>query len=639
MKKILLITGIICGFNVFHFSGQVTTDTLSVQLSDVEINATRTKLYPEMGRILTVIDKNEIERSAVRSIDELLDYVSGLDIRQRGGNGVQADISVRGGSFDQALILLNGINITDPQTGHFNLDIPIQLSDVSKVEILKGSSARMLGPNAFSGAINIITEEGTKSFLKAGLEAGSFGYGEQSVTTAFIQKPYTLLSLSHKSSDGYTDNTDFENSNIFLHSKLNSPKFGNIQFQTALQKKGFGANGFYSLAYPHQFESTQTLMAGLRWELIRRNISYHAQSYWRQHHDRFELFRNFEGAPSSYTQHNYHLTDVVGGKFDASVANSWGKITFGIEGRNEHIFSTVLGNEMNKTKPDPYENGINFNHSANRLLGTAFIDYAKIFDRWYVSAGGALSHATVFGTNPYGGFDIAFHPNNMTKIFFSSNTAVRLPTFTDLYYRSPTQISNPNLKPEHSTTWELGAGIQQKHWQADATTFYRKGKNIIDWVKEPDSTKWESRNLTEVNAVGLDMNLNYSFSNSFLQKAGLSYSFLQMDKNAENFDSKYALDYMKHKLIATLQHKTVKNCSLNWKLSFLDRAGNYTDFYTQQPVNYQPYFLLDMKGLWEVEKYAVYLDLNNIFDKTYADYGGIVQPGFNFTAGIKWKFK
>jgi iron complex outermembrane receptor protein len=146
MKRTLLITSIICGFNVFRFSAQVAPDTLSVQLSDVEINATRTKLYSEMGRILTVIDKDEIERSAVHSIDELLDYVSGLDIRQRGGNGVQADISVRGGSFDQALVLLNGINITDPQTGHFNLDIPIQLSDVSRVEILKGSSARMLGP-------------------------------------------------------------------------------------------------------------------------------------------------------------------------------------------------------------------------------------------------------------------------------------------------------------------------------------------------------------------------------------------------------------------------------------------------------------------------------------------------------------
>jgi len=639
MKRTLLITSIICGFNVFRFTAQVAPDTLSVQLSDVEINATRTKLYSEMGRILTVIDKDEIERSAVHSIDELLDYVSGLDIRQRGGNGVQADISVRGGSFDQALVLLNGINITDPQTGHFNLDIPIQLSDVSKVEILKGSSARMLGPNAFSGAINIITENGASPFLNADLSGGSFGYGEQSVTTAFLKIPYTLLSLSHKSSDGYADNTDFENSNIFFHSKLVNPKFGNFQFQTALQKKDFGANGFYSLAYPHQFESTQTLLAALSWNQNRRNVSYRAQAYWRQHHDRFELFRDFEGAPSSYTQHNYHLTDVTGGKLDASVANSWGKITLGIEERNEHIFSTVLGNEMNQTKADPYESGIKFNRSANRLLGTAFFDYAINFEQWYVSAGAAVSHTVAFGTNPYGGFDIAYHPNGKTKIFFSSNTAVRLPTFTDLYYQSPTQSSNPNLKPEHSTTWELGTTIQQKRWQADATTYYRKGKNIIDWVKEPDSTKWQSRNLTEVNAMGLDMNLNYSFSNSFFQKAGLSYSFLQMDKNAENFDSKYALDYMKHKLIVTLQHKAVKNCSLNWKLSFLDRAGNYTDFYMQQPVIYQPYFLLDMKGLWETEKIAIYLDLNNIFDKTYADYGGIVQPGFNFTAGIKWKFK
>jgi len=155
-------------------NSQQKNDATTIQLTDVEINANSKKLYSEMGRIVTTIDKTEITKSAATSIDQLLDYVAGIDIRQRGTNGTQADISIRGGSFDQVLVLLNGVNITDPQTGHFNLDIPLNLSDVSRIEILQGSSARVLGPNAFSGAINIVTETNDKHALNAQITGGSF---------------------------------------------------------------------------------------------------------------------------------------------------------------------------------------------------------------------------------------------------------------------------------------------------------------------------------------------------------------------------------------------------------------------------------------------------------------------------------
>ncbi|MBP6663010.1 MAG: TonB-dependent receptor, partial [Paludibacter sp.] len=145
MKKNFLLYSFSLLFCLPSVFAQQKNDSALVNLQDVEVNATRNKLYSEMGRILTVIDRNEISRSSVQSIDQLLDYVAGVDIRQRGTNGTQADISIRGGSFDQVLVLLNGVNITDPQTGHFNLDIPVDLSDVTRVEILQGSSARVLG--------------------------------------------------------------------------------------------------------------------------------------------------------------------------------------------------------------------------------------------------------------------------------------------------------------------------------------------------------------------------------------------------------------------------------------------------------------------------------------------------------------
>jgi len=172
-KTIILLAFVTCLFSL-NAQQKLTKDTVGVNLNTVNVNAYRNKLYSEMGRIVTVLDKQDIQRSAVQSIDQLLDYVAGVDIRQRGVNTTQADISIRGGSFDQVLVLLNGINITDPQTGHFNLDLPINISDVNRIEILQGSASRVLGPNAFSGAINIITDSYDSKKLNAEFTGGSY---------------------------------------------------------------------------------------------------------------------------------------------------------------------------------------------------------------------------------------------------------------------------------------------------------------------------------------------------------------------------------------------------------------------------------------------------------------------------------
>src|SRR5665647_3284603 len=158
---------------------QQKKDSTAIQLSDVEINANSKKLYSEMGRILTIIDKTEITKNAVTSLDQLLDYVAGVDIRQRGTNGTQADISIRGGSFDQVLVLLNGVNITDPQTGHFSLDLPVDLQNIHRIELLQCPSPRIWGPNAYSGVINIVTGQDSKergTHFQGPIGGGSFGY-------------------------------------------------------------------------------------------------------------------------------------------------------------------------------------------------------------------------------------------------------------------------------------------------------------------------------------------------------------------------------------------------------------------------------------------------------------------------------
>jgi len=588
-----------------------------------------------MGRVLTVVDKAQIARMPVQSIDQLLDYVAGLDIRQRGTDGTQADISVRGGSFDQVLVLLNGVNITDPQTGHFNLDIPLNLSDVSRVEILEGSSARVLGPNAFSGAINIVTENVEKHALNAELVAGSFNYYSQSVSGSLgTDRFHTFASISHKSSSGYSTNTGFDLSSAFIQSAYNTLNAGKFDLQLATQLKEFGASGFYSLAFPNQYENSKTFLAALNWTLAKGKFEYTAQAYWREHHDRFEL--DFK-KPAGW---NYHLTDVTGGKAAVAYRTQLGKTTLGVDLRNEHIFSNVLGTPIDSMRAPMETNGF-FTHAANRLLSTGYIDQTLNLNRWYFSLGAASTYTNSFGLNTFGGLDIAYSLNDEVRVFADANSAVRLPTFTDLYYVGPQHTANPDLKPENSQTIEIGTKIVKPDWKLDVAGYYRMGQNIIDWVKLTPTANWVSENLTNVNALGADVSFEYIFHQSFLSKIGINYSYLQSDKSANNFISKYALDYLKHKVVLIIDHAVLNNLAASWHVGYYDRTGNYdaNTVYGAPSVikNFTPYFMLDGRLSWTQKKFDVFADLNNILNTTYADYGGLTQPGVNVNIGVRLK--
>ena len=150
------------------------TDTIPEQLDEIIVTAYKASLPLKLSaKMVNIILPRQIERSPVKSIEDLLNYHSGVDVLQRGPHGVQADITLRGGSFDQTAILLNGVNLTNPQTGHYSFDIPLNLSDIERIEIVQGPSSLIFGASAFSGGINIITKKDpqTNAFVK--MEGGN----------------------------------------------------------------------------------------------------------------------------------------------------------------------------------------------------------------------------------------------------------------------------------------------------------------------------------------------------------------------------------------------------------------------------------------------------------------------------------
>ena len=234
--KTLVTLILLLSFN-YCFSQKDTVNLRETIITDTK----PASLYSEKSRIVQVINREEIAKAPVQSINELLEYAINVDVRNRGANSVQSDIGIRGGSFEQTLVLLNGVKINDPQTGHHTMNIPVELSDVERIEILEGPGSRIYGVNAFAGAINIVTNTQTDNFVKLSAGGGEYQTYNTNAAISFNNgKSHNYLSISKKTSDGYINNTDYNIGNIFYQSDLNT-NAGKATVQFGYTNKKFGA--------------------------------------------------------------------------------------------------------------------------------------------------------------------------------------------------------------------------------------------------------------------------------------------------------------------------------------------------------------------------------------------------------------
>ncbi len=633
------------------------TDTSSVNkkidIQEIEVSARRTPaLYSEIGRVVTVITKNEIESLPVQSVDQLLEYVAQVDVRQRGPLGVQSDVSVRGGSFDQVMILLNGINITDPQTGHHSLNLPVDFQSIERVEILEGPGARIHGASAFSGAINFITGSEETSGIKANLLKGQNGLYNIGANGTIATKQFkSFIAANKMSSDGYIDNTDFDIYNLFYHGQLNIDK-ELVELQVGYTDKGFGSNSFYTARYPNQYEQTRTKFASLSFTSKTKN-PIKSSIYWRRNHDRFELFRNYENAASWYTNHNYHLTDVFGANINKVIVSKYGKTALGGDFRSESIWSNVLGNDMEDEISAPGEKDGFFTKKYTRTNTSLFLEHSYSFHNLSISAGlmAYVNSDLDWKFDVFPGVDVGYWFNENIKVYGSVNKSLRMPTYTDLFYNSSTIQGNPDLKPEESLTYEggikyrTGSGIS-----TNISVFSRDGENMIDWGKPINASsdeKWTTSNINEIKTYGVEANVNLSFikllsSQKVLKSLKLDYSWLNQDKSLpEGYNSRYVFDYLKHKFSGTLSHAIFSNLSAAWTLQYQDRVGGYSEYDIntgiEEAKEYDPFEVVDFKLLWSESKYKIYAEATNLFDKKYTDIGQLYQPGRWIKVGLQVK--
>ncbi len=625
---------------------QVEQTESEYELEGLEVIGTRVPLSPQHSvRMVQVLTRQQIAATAAQSVNDLLKLVAGVDVRQRGAYGVQTDIGVNGGTSDQLTVLLNGVNISNSHTGHLTMDLPVSVDDIERIEVLEGGASRVYGSSAFSGAINIVTRHSQDDNLGVSLSGGSFGTAAAGAHLNLGNRQvFNRFSGGYARSDGGSDNSDFNKGNFFMNGGYNSSDV-DIKWQAGVSTMNYGANTFYSAAYNNQYEDNRRYMAAISAETKGR-VHLMPSLYWNRSLDHYLLFRD---NPSAYE--NFHQLNVYGANLNAYVDWSLGKTAFGAEVRSEGILSNNLGKPMEESEyvkvpghPSHYTN------SDNRTNISYFLEHDLLWDNVTVSLGllANMNSALDYRFRLYPGVDISWRPAGGWKLYASFNQALRMPTFTDLYYKSPTINGNVGLKPEKSTDYTVGAQYSSPAFQAKVKAFYRRGTDMIDWVKFNAEDSYHSANFN-LNNYGVELSSTVNFqemwgANSFLKQLNVSYAYIYQSRRDDKtiYRSNYALDYLKNKLVVSLNHRVAGKLEAQWDVRVQHRNGSFELYTAGKPSGtltpYGTVGLLDLKLQWVEKTYSLYVQGNNLTNHKYYDLGNVQQPGFWFMAGVKKMF-
>ena len=600
-SKLLIIAILILHLNLF------SQDKKEIQALDtILIKSTRIDLpFKENARTIQVISAEFIKNSAATNVADLLQQVAGVDIRRRGTAGSQADLYIRGGGFDQTLLLIDGIKMDDAQTGHHTMNAALPIEVIERIEIIKGPAARVFGQNAFTGAINIVTKSTLANTASVNIEAGSFGQLNGSVTVGKeFENASIIAHVGILTSDGYRHNSDYENKNYLLKGVFNKKEQPIEVIATFFDKK-FGANGFYASATAtEQYEETQSSLFGASTTFRTEKFKITPRVYWKRGQDEYVYIRD---NPSVYR--NLHITNKVGVETNASYTSDIGITGFGVDISRVFISSNNLG-------------------KRNRTMANLFLEHRFKFadGKIDITPGVAVTYFSDFKFHAFPGLDIGFKLSDNLKAYGNLGVTYRIPTYTDLYYNDRSTIGNSNLKPEEAFAQEIGLKFNSGRFTSSVAIFNRDADNLIDFIRPDVTSKYEATNIAKVNTKGFELNTDYRFKlNEFNQTLSFGYNYLNDDILDQNKDlSRYSLNTLKHQFITRFESKLFKNVRQNIIYKHAERTIGTS------------YNVWDASVIVAVNKFNFTVTANNIFNAEYIESGFVPMPPSSLLFGLRY---
>jgi iron complex outermembrane receptor protein len=529
---------------------------------------------------------------------DLLQLDSALDLQQRSPGALQGDLSIRGATFGQTLVLLNGFRVNDVQTGHFNLDLPVPFEMLSAVEVLKGAGSALYGSDAIGGVINARTEPFSPGEFRLLGGAGNFGFNEQHAVTSFGRSWWQEeLAFARDFSSGFEPDRDYRNLSFGSLSSLKS-RLGATSLLFAYSDRPFGAYNFYGSLKP-QWERTKTWFASVHQDLGRKTEANFA---FRKHTDLYVYIRD---NPSFYT--NWHTDESWQGNLRRhDNLPLHGVLSYGLEALAENVTSTNLGA-----------------HSRNRGSGYVFYDLRSV-RRYSLSAG--------IREEAYGSGSVATSPSlsgaawltSKVKLRASASRAFRLPSFTDLYYHDPGNIGNPNLKPESATSYEAGMDAYMRtNLHAAVTVFHRRDSNVIDFVQPSPAALYQATNFHKLHFTGVEASTIWEPRPT--QHISISFSALHgLNAAPEILLSKYTFNYPVHEGMLEWRGTVAKNLIARTRVGIVNRVAR------------EPYAVWDASAGYSAGRVRPFLQVTNITSTVYQEIPLVDTPKRGIVGGVEF---
>lgn len=600
---------------------QQKQDTV-ININEVVINENGFKTpISKQNRNVYVIDEATIAKLPGRSLQELLQYANGVDLRQRGPFGGQADISIDGGSFEQTVVLLNGIKIIDAQTAHNMLNLPIPVEAIERIEIVRGPAARIYGINSLTGAINIITKKPVKSGILMDAHTGAnFKKDSEGTGDTFYNRGFQLGAVlskeAHKHSffgsndkgNGYRFNTQFENAKLFYQGNIILDAQNELITSFGYTKNEFGANGFYAAhGDRNSTEMVQTTLASVqsrhqlsdRWTLLPR-LSY------RYNFDDYCYF----GDANLNAGRSKHYTNSFAGELTGVYKTGGGELGFGAEGRSEDISSSNIGKHRRENFGIYAQYRTNLLQKLNVNLGT-YVNYNSSY-KWQV----------------YPGIDASYALTDVLSLIGNIGTSQRIPSFTDLYLNQrPGNVGNPDVKPENAFQSELGFKLLKSNFSFNANLFFRNIDRFIDWTRLVTTDPWQANNVGSMATTGINLRSNYNVALNANSKFNFNLAYSYLDSEFKDMNTTLATKYQ----LSSLRHQVTNTVDL--------KHGNFSVLVATRynhRITGAPYWINDVRISQSISKFIVSLDAQNIFDTQYFEIGTIPLPSRWVSLGIKF---
>jgi iron complex outermembrane receptor protein len=557
---------------------------------DVFVTATVSDLDGAPPRTTAVVTRDDLERLGLTSVIDALRLVPGLDPRARGPRDVQTDFSIRGATFGQTLVLVDGFRLNNSQSGHHNGEIPVPISAVERIEVVYGAGSAIHGADALGGTINVITRRG--SFATATASGGQHGYAaaEATLSGRGLPEGWTMGAWGSRSS-GFMFDRDFAQGGALLRGDATRELTVDVRHQ----RRTFGANGFYG-ASPSK-EWTDGTLAGATWR--RAGVSWVAvvRGAVRNHHDHFRWDINRPGFAE-----NRHRTDAA--EVSASVARGWSggrRATFGVTAGGDRVRSSNLGNHT---------------YSRAGVFGELLLPTAG---RAVTQVGLRVDDYSTFGSSASPSIGSSVQVSPAVRVHASVSRAFRVPTFTELYYSDPANLGSPDLRAERGWSFDAGAEWAPDAWVLSLTPFWRWDENVIDWTRALPTDRWRSTNVRDVTTRGFEAAITRRFDAGLLR---LYYSLLDVDAPALDVLSKYVLEYARHQSGGSIAAPVGAGVRLTVNVDHRHRLDG------------QSYQLVSARVSRPFGMLEVFVDGTNLLDEDYREIAGVVMPGRWITAGI-----